>query len=662
MGEVTPLLIDFWIWLVLIGFWLITALFVHKTKTREKWFGRMQHAVPLYVGFYLIFAKRQFGPMDYRLYENNAIAWLGVPLTLAGVFFAIWARATIGRWWSGFVTLKEGHKLIRTGPYKITRHPIYTGFSVAAFGSALSAARVDALIGVAIITISFLFKLRREETLLTGEFGDEYVRFKREVPALFPLGWLSPGANEPIQSDAFQKAVLRSDKYRIIGMLCVCGAFAIMDVVMALASPDQTRRYLIYITWWGILAAYETAFLILANASQRRGRSIRPWIWAINTALECLLPSIAIMGLTMDKSYLGPYRALVSSSVGIYFFFIILSTLRLSPLLCIIAGTVCSAGYTAVYAITLWGAPNNDYRHFMPDRIYILYSIMLVGAGLLAAAVAQRIRQHVIAALTEAETRRLLDRIEYDLNIARSIQIGLLPKLPPKVDGYDIAGWSQPAQQTGGDYYDWLEQPGSKLMFTIADATGHGIGPALLAAACRASFRAVAMHDDPLDRIIQKVDALISTDAPDGRFITAAIALLDPMEHRISLYSAGHAPLYLYTAATHEVTSFDADQPPLGTSFDHNGSTSKARVISLSPGDALVLVTDGFFECFDRAGQMLGAARMADFIRAGQSTSAQQFIARMHKHVLDFSQGLPQADDLTAIVIKRRVLPSDSAH
>ena len=137
---------------------------------------------------------------------------------------------------------------------------------------------------------------------------------------------------------------------------------------------------------------------------------------------------------------------MVSSTVAIYFLLIILSTLRLSPLLCLIAGLVSPAGYGGLYWFTLWVAPHNDYRNFMPERVFVLFMVMLFVAGLLAAAVARQIRQHVIAALNEAETRRALDRIEYDLNIARSIQMGLLPKHPPKVDGYDIAGWSQPGR------------------------------------------------------------------------------------------------------------------------------------------------------------------------------------------------------------------------
>lgn len=651
MGWITPLLFDFWLWLALVAFWVITAFFTSKTRTRERWIQIFEHAIPLYLGIYLLFAKRPIGPLDYRLYKNNSLAWFGTILTLAGVIFAIWARMTIGRFWSGIITLKEEHKLIRSGPYAITRHPIYTGFAAAAIGTAISAARVDAVAGAVLIIASLLWKLRHEETLLTGEFGAEYVRFKREVPAIFPIAWLTTSANEPIQSEAFQRAAQRSDQFRIIGMLCVCGTFIVLDVASMLADANTRKRYVIFMCWWGMLAAYELVFLIITSLARRRGRTTQKWLWVVNTVIECLLPSLALFGLTGDKSYLGPYRALVSSSVSIYFFFIILSTLRLSAALCLIAGLVCAAGYTAVYVVTLLLAPHNDYAHMMPQQVFIYYPIMIAGAGLLAAAVAHQIRRHVIAALNEAETRRKLDRIEYDLNIARSIQMGLLPKEPPKIAGYDIAGWSQPAEHTGGDYYDWLELPAGKMMFTIADATGHGIGPALLIAACRAYFRAIAARENPLEQVAQQVDALIAADVSDGRFITAAIALLDTTENRLSLYSAGHAPIYFYTAATKKVDALEADQPPLGTWQGFDGGA--ARVITLAPGDSLILITDGFFECSNSRGEMLGMHRLAEFLASAQSKPALELIDAMHKYVLNFSYDQPQADDLTAVVIKR---------
>lgn len=183
MFEITPLNICAWCWIALFVFWTIAAFFVYPTKIREGFLKSRQHVVPLYLGFYLIFDHRWWGPMHEKLYENESMRYLGALITVAGVAFAIWSRVTLGRYWSGNVTLKQGHRLIRSGPYRFARHPLYTGFVVGVIGSAISSAHIDGWIGAAIAIISLVFKLRREEKLLTGEFGDEYLQFKREVPA-----------------------------------------------------------------------------------------------------------------------------------------------------------------------------------------------------------------------------------------------------------------------------------------------------------------------------------------------------------------------------------------------------------------------------------------------------------------------------------------------
>jgi hypothetical protein len=371
---------------------------------------------------------------------------------------------------------------------------------------------------------------------------------------------------QPIQSDAFRHAALRSERYRIIAMMVLMVILAVFDVVHRFIKPQvHDLQWLAgSLTCVGVFLMYEAVMVWVIARAQRRGRAVGNWVWALNTLIECSLPTVAIMGLTVWESYLGPYKALVSPAILVYCFFITLSTLRLSPALCVFAGAVSAAGYIAAIAFTMWMFPKRSATAVMPLDVFIASPIVLLGCGIIAAVVARQIRQHVIAALVEAETRRKLDRIEHDLRTARAIQMGLLPKRPPDVAGYDIAGWSQPADQTGGDYYDWMELPGNRVIFTIADATGHGIGPALLIAACRAYFRAIAMHGDPLESITAQVDALIANDVTDGRFITAAIALLDPAQHRLSLYSAGHAPIYLYRAKTSVVETLDADQPPLG--------------------------------------------------------------------------------------------------
>src|SRR5205814_6172642 len=107
-----------------------------------------------------------------------------------------------------------------------------------------------------------------------------------------------------------------------------------------------------------------------------------------------------------------------------------------------------------------------------------------------AGMIAGEIRKQVEAALREAATRRQLESVEHDLALARSIQQSLLPNMTPEIEGFEIAGWNQPADQTGGDYYDWQVLPNGTVVAELADVTGHGIGPALLAAVCRAYARA----------------------------------------------------------------------------------------------------------------------------------------------------------------------------
>lgn len=184
-----------------------------------------------------------------------------------------------------------------------------------------------------------------------------------------------------------------------------------------------------------------------------------------------------------------------------------------------------------------------------PVEIYLTYAVVILIGGIIAAAVAGQIRTHVRTALREAETRREVERLEHDLGIARSIQQGLLPQNPPQLDGFEIAGWNQPADQTGGDYFDWQELADGRLAVSLADVTGHGIGPALVTAVCRAYARASFPSDSELESVMKQLNNLLFEDLPPERFVTFVVALLDPATSEIQLLSAGHAPLLLYTLA-----------------------------------------------------------------------------------------------------------------
>jgi protein-S-isoprenylcysteine O-methyltransferase Ste14 len=175
-----------WFWIAWSAYWFVAAWFVNRTKSSEGLLVRLQHLGPLALGFFLIFHFGHpllFGRMD----DGRWIPPLATAATAGGLLFTVWSRIHLGRYWSGIVALKEDHRLVRTGPYRFVRHPLYTGFLFAALGSALTAETGDALAGLLILLAAYLVKMRREEAILTREFGEEYLRFKKEVPALVPF-------------------------------------------------------------------------------------------------------------------------------------------------------------------------------------------------------------------------------------------------------------------------------------------------------------------------------------------------------------------------------------------------------------------------------------------------------------------------------------------
>lgn len=247
-----------------------------------------------------------------------------------------------------------------------------------------------------------------------------------------------------------------------------------------------------------------------------------------------------------------------------------------------------------------------------------------------------------------------LEKLERDLDIAREIQQGLLPDEPPDTPGFEVAGWNRPADQTGGDYFDWLTLPDGQTFFTLADVTGHGIGPALIVAVYRAYMRASTVGGKfTLSQAIGRINKLLCADIPEGRFVTAAFGLIDPAEQQVELLSAGQAPLIYYEAATAKLHNWDADDVPLGIADDMEFES--ARRIRFSPGDMLVLTTDGFFEATNTASEQFGTEALEQFVRDHHQLAPDEFIAQLYQQVRAHMAGAQQGDDLTALVIKRSV-------
>jgi len=181
----------FWInvpWIAFAAYWVISALKTRATVRRESFLARYGVMLIEVVGFTMLF-NRDFdlGPLDrHFLPRTTTTATIGIGLTWAGIGIAIWARYHLGQFWSGRITLKQDHQLIRTGPYSRLRHPIYTGLDLAAIGTALVLDHWRCVAGVLVIMIGFVIKAKREEALLAGQFGAAFQEHRRHTGFLLP--------------------------------------------------------------------------------------------------------------------------------------------------------------------------------------------------------------------------------------------------------------------------------------------------------------------------------------------------------------------------------------------------------------------------------------------------------------------------------------------
>jgi len=170
-------------------YWIISAQNTKTTQRRESSSSRISYSVLLLSGALLMAVPRaHLGWLATPLLPNSPLRFrLALVLLAAGLAFTVWARLHLGRNWSGTVTLKEGHELIRTGPYGLVRHPIYTGLLLAFTGTALACGDPAAVIGLALVLVSFLYKLRIEEGFMRAVFPEQYESYAAGVPALVPF-------------------------------------------------------------------------------------------------------------------------------------------------------------------------------------------------------------------------------------------------------------------------------------------------------------------------------------------------------------------------------------------------------------------------------------------------------------------------------------------
>jgi serine phosphatase RsbU (regulator of sigma subunit) len=459
--------------------------------------------------------------------------------------------------------------------------------------------------------------------------------------------------NPRAESIAFQEALLKSEHLRIrIVLGAIIAAFLLRTIRASfLGGRENFVSWLMMLGLLGLFVAYELMMLHAVNSAIQRVRQLANWIWLSNILLETLLPALAVAFLS--SASIDPiYRPLANPAGLAFFVFISLSTLRLNPTLCRLSGLAAAISYLAAATYLGWRPLLSGATSLLsPQKAVFGYATALIIAGFVAGVVAGEIRKQVDAALREAEMRRQVDRLEHDLEVARSIQQSLLPRAVPEIEGYEIAGWNQPADQTGGDYYDWQFLEDGKVLVALADVTGHGIGPALLASVCRAYARANFRVGNGLLEAMEQLNAALAEDIGEGRFVTFVVAVCTPGNSRVELLSAGHGPLFLYVLKEDLFEEMGAQGLPLGVVASL--VSEPPQVLDLNRGDLLVLATDGFFEWANSQGELFGPKRLEEVIRASKEKQPKEIISALYQATIAFSGGTKQQDDLTVVIVKR---------
>ena len=245
-------------------------------------------------------------------------------------------------------------------------------------------------------------------------------------------------------------------------------------------------------------------------------------------------------------------------------------------------------------------------------------------------------------------------KMQQSLALAGAIQQRLLPKEAPKAPGFDMAGLCRYSDETGGDYYDFIqfEQNGSdQINIILGDVTGHGLSAALMMASARAMLRSNIRHaPGDISTILYEFNNELTADSDPDKFITLFLGVLDIKKKTITWASGGHDPAIRYTAKTQEIEQLAADGLPVGflrdTPFESSGP------LRLEPGDILLIGTDGIWEAENEHDEMFGKERLHRLVNKNKDKSAAEICRIIVDSVLEFCGTKKPQDDVTVVIVK----------
>ncbi|OGU66512.1 MAG: hypothetical protein A3C56_03005 [Ignavibacteria bacterium RIFCSPHIGHO2_02_FULL_56_12] len=239
--------------------------------------------------------------------------------------------------------------------------------------------------------------------------------------------------------------------------------------------------------------------------------------------------------------------------------------------------------------------------------------------------------------------------LEKELSAARNVQMSLLPQAPPNIEGYDIVGRTTSAQWVGGDYFDFIAIDEFRTALCLGDVTGKGLPAALLMANLQAILRSNQLVGATPRRILQRTNRLLRQSISEGKFVTLFYGIIDASKHWLVYSSAGHEQPILVTSSG-ELRRLTMGGTILGILDD---LFFEEEAVPMSPGDTVVVFSDGVTEAVDAAGELYGQERLEECVLRNRSLTATHLADAIERSVRAFCGDLPLRDDLTLLIARR---------